>query len=576
MRTLKLKNKIRGLIKNLTFKNKLIYIYIVGIVIPVFMLCFVYCLFAISNTRESMKQELEYDIAEIGSSIDTCIDQSLGIINSIYYDTELMNILKMKNGSLYDYFNAARQIDLISRYNIQYDFIEKIIIYSYNNELYKSASLLSIDNIKKDSEWYNIYLKKNKDFSIISYKDTENNKQMLSFIRRLDYTGGQDILKFDISCSYIEKQLEYTKFNCNLWLIDQENDSVVAGSVMNKLDFPDYTVDYIERELSFPDNYSVFCDYRIKIMSNRLLLIFLISVVTVLFLALFVILLLMKPILLRFDILTTSIEDIQHERFVKISEKYLANDELGKLIRCYNRAIDRIDFLINKEYAENMKRMELENEKNKAKFALLIGQINPHFMFNILEIMRMNLIKKGDKKVSQLIYEMSMILRNIISWKTDLIKLRQEIEVVRAYLDLSNYGFENGMEINIDISEEALECIIPKMSVQIFVENAISHGLEDVLYKRKIDITADIHDYRLIICVADNGIGMSTELVNAINDKKIEDSSMDFGIGIPNVIERLRIYYGENASVKAQSTCGEGTSFTLDIPISTNKEGTVC
>ena len=68
----------------------------------------------------------------------------------------------------------------------------------------------------------------------------------------------------------------------------------------------------------------------------------------------------MKPIIFRLDVLTKSLEGVQHERFVKISEKGLDNDELGELIRCYNRAIDRIDILINKVYSENLKRVEIE------------------------------------------------------------------------------------------------------------------------------------------------------------------------------------------------------------------------
>ena len=571
-----MKKKIIGLIRDASLKKKLIYIYIGGIVLPVIVLSLVYCLLAVNTTKASMKQELEYDIAEIGSNIEECIEKSCGIINSIYYDTALMKTLKMKQGDFYDYLSAAKQIDLISRYNIQYDFIEKITIYSYNNNLYKSGSLELVDNIKNKSDWYDAYISENKDFSIISYRDSNTNKNMLSLVRRLNYiAGGQDILKFDISCSYIAKQLEYNKFNCSLWLVDKNDKSVAVSGISNQQDLPDTTAYCIEKPISFADSYSVFCNYHMKAISQNLLLFFYV-VIIILILVLCIFLLLMKPIILRLDTLTKSIEGIQHERFTKISEQGLANDELGKLIRCYNRAIDRIDILINKVYSENLKRIEIENEKSRAKFMLLMGQLNPHFMFNILEIMRMNMVKKGDREASQLIYEMSMILRNIISWGSDLVDLKSEMEVVNAYLNLSKYSFENDIDINIDISEKALKCTIPKMTVQIFAENAIRHGLENVLYKRKMEIKADVIDDSLIICVSDNGVGMSSELVNAINEKKIENDSVNFGIGISNVIERLRIYYGDNASLTVQSSPGERTAFTLNIPISTNKENEVC
>lgn len=572
MKILNIKTKIKEFKNTSTLKNKLIYVYIVGIVIPFILISSVYCLFAVNNARERMKKELEYDVEKIASNIEECVDQGLGIINNIYYDNELMNILELNDGSIYDYFSASKKVDLIAQYTIQYEFAEKITIYSYNTNLYKSASLLPIDSLKNDNQWLTDFYNKNRDISVISYRDRETNKIRLSIIRKLNYFGGTDILKFDISPSYLEKKLEYTKFNCNLWLIDNDNNTIITNGNMNKLNTPNYRVDYIERQIFSLDNYSVFCNYNLKITSNRLLVLFLIFVFIVLMLVLLLILLLIKPIILRLGLLTKSIEEIQYDRFEKISEKNLVNDELGKIIKCYNIAIERIDYLINKEYLENIERMELENEKNKAKFALLLSQTNPHFMFNILEIMRMNMIKKHDKEAAQLIYKMSLVLRNIVSWKKDLIKLSQEMEVVTAYLDLSNFGFENNIDIIIDVSDEALECVIPKMSVQIFAENAICHGLEDILYKGKIEIIAYVDDDILKISISDNGIGMSPEAIDAINNQKIEEKSDYFGIGISNVIERLRIYYGDKASLKAESVPNTNTSFVLEIPLDTNKE----
>ncbi len=561
-----MKNRIIKTIKNANLKNKLIYIYVGGIAIPIVILSLIYCWFAISNTRENMKHELEYDISEIAGNIEKSIEQGSGISDRVYYDTSLMNILKKNNGDFYDYIEAAKQIDLVARYHMQYDSVEKITIYTHNDNLYRSGVLARFEDITNDGGWYDAYLKKNQDISFISYVDGDN-KSVLSLVRKLDYISGvQDIMKIDFSYAYIKKQLKYTKYDCDLQLWDKDDNTAVISGGQDEV-FGGSKADCIEKKLSFPDNYSILCKYRLKITLNQIMS-FLIPVLVILISVLCGNLLLIKPIISKLDMLARVMGNIPKEQFTRISEDGMGSDELGTLIKSYNRAISYIDVLINQVYSENLKRIEIENEKNKAKFMLLTGQLNPHFIFNVLEMVRMNKLIKEDGETSQLIYEMSMIIRNIISWKEDLIELRQEMEVVRAYLDLSSYSFENDIDINIDISDEALNCIIPKMAVQVLAENAVRHGLDNVSYKRKAEVKAAIRNDRLIISVADNGVGMSSKLVDAINEKK---SAQELGIGISNVIERLRIYYGDDASLKVQSSPCIRTEFTLNIPINTKR-----
>ena len=194
-----MKNRIIKTIKNANLKNKLIYIYVGGIAIPIVILSLIYCWFAISNTRENMKHELEYDISEIAGNIEKSIEQGSGISDRVYYDTSLMNILKKNNGDFYDYIEAAKQIDLVARYHMQYDSVEKITIYTHNDNLYRSGVLARFEDITNDGGWYDTYLKKNQDISFISYVDGDN-KSVLSLVRKLDYISGvQDIMKIDFS-----------------------------------------------------------------------------------------------------------------------------------------------------------------------------------------------------------------------------------------------------------------------------------------------------------------------------------------------------------------------------------------
>ena len=564
-----MKNKVIGLFKNASLKNKLIYIYVLGIVLPVIALSIIYCVLAIDKTKDNIKRELDYDLSEIVINIDNCIEQASAASDSIFYDNDLMNVLKSKGKSRKQYIDIAEKIDEIAAYVIRYDFIDDITIYSHNSELYRSGVLRYIDDAKNQDEWYDDFIQGARDFMVLSYADKETGKNKISIIRKLNNTPGvNDILKMDISSGYIAKQLKSSKFESKLTLIDVNKNKVVAeGECIQPCSR--YKL-RIERNLTFPDNYMLRCDYNPEEVTNQLVVFFII-VLIILLLSMLLMMLLIRPVISKLNLLTSSVENVEHDRFIQISEKGLENDELGTLIRGYNRAVNRIDVLINEVYSENLKRIEIENEKNRAQFKLLMGQLNPHFIFNLFEIMRMNALKDGNREFSRLIYEMSTIIRNIISWKDDLIKLEQEMNVVKSYLDLSNYSFENEMEVVIDVADSLLNCIIPKMSVQILVENAIRHGIENVPYKKKISIRANCNDEKLIISIADNGVGMSSELVEAINNRNFEKTSSSFGIGISNVIERLRIYYGDVASLKVQSIPNKKTEFTLNIPISTKE-----
>ena len=165
----------------------------------------------------------------------------------------------------------------------------------------------------------------------------------------------------------------------------------------------------------------------------------------------------------------------------------------------------------------------------------------------------------------------SVMFRSLITWGDDCITLEKELIFINAFLDVQKYNMNNKVDINLDIDEKAKKCIIPKMTVQVFVENAFVHGLESIYENRCFSLSARVCGERLTIKISDNGEGMPAEITNALNsgDKDGIKEALH-GIGIKNVLARLSLYFDSDFKIFLSSVPFESTEITLILPVKTN------
>ncbi len=213
-------------------------------------------------------------------------------------------------------------------------------------------------------------------------------------------------------------------------------------------------------------------------------------------------------------------------------------------------------------------RMELEKETNKAKLLALQSQVNPHFMFNALESIRLKAMIKGEKETASMIKYMAMMFRNMINWEDNIIPLRDEIKILEDFLRLQKYRFEDEFTYVMEVSDEAKDWRIPRMILQPLVENASVHGVEAKNDDRWIKLTANVEDGFLTAVVEDCGGGIAPEkleeLKRLLNDDNSEETMSC--VGLTNVYRRLKLYYGKNFVFHIESTVGVGTKVTVKIP----------
>lgn len=264
--------------------------------------------------------------------------------------------------------------------------------------------------------------------------------------------------------------------------------------------------------------------------------------------------------------LSRSMEKFQEGDFSQQVE-VMGDDEIGQLSRTFNRMVTELRELVDKNYVMTLREKEME-------LNTLQSQINPHFLYNVLDSLYWQATDEGNEKLAEDILTLSKLFRMVLSEGRSEISVEWEVELVTCYLQIQKMRFARRLSYEIDVDEGIMHHRISKLMLQPFVENAVVHGLE----MQKEGGEVRLHGYRekdrLIFVISDNGIGM--EQTEA--DRILTDTGQSESIGhyaIRNVRDRLSLKYGEEYELKIESEPGMGTTVRIAIPAETRTgEGT--
>lgn len=236
-------------------------------------------------------------------------------------------------------------------------------------------------------------------------------------------------------------------------------------------------------------------------------------------------------------------------------------DEIAELSQHVQQMMDHINQLIHNVY-------ESELQSKASEIRALQSQINPHFLFNCLQAINTSALKNGALETSDLIVNYSRVVRKSIEWKTDIVTIRQELDLVKDYLLIQRERFADRLQYAIQTDPRCEEARIPKFTIQPIVENALFHGVEAKAGVCRVNVSAMVDGNDLLICVEDTGIGMSQERLSHIRAVIVEDTftPQEAHIGILNVHRRIRLLYGQTYGVSIESTLGEGTRVIIRLP----------
>ena len=220
--------------------------------------------------------------------------------------------------------------------------------------------------------------------------------------------------------------------------------------------------------------------------------------------------------------------------------------------------IQQIDELIHENYSKQLTIKETE-------FKALQAQINPHFLYNTLESINWLAKGNGQTQISKMVEALGYLLRNSISLKKPLITIEEELNIVKSYIIIQKYRFEERLEFTIEVDSAVLGIEIPKLTVQPLVENAIHYALEPMIDPCKIRIYSIVTNEEFQLIIEDNGPGMDPDILEKL--KRGEVKTRGQGVGLSNINDRIKLAYGEKYGVVIESATGEGTKIIIGIPI---------
>lgn len=243
-----------------------------------------------------------------------------------------------------------------------------------------------------------------------------------------------------------------------------------------------------------------------------------------------------------------------------------SHDEFELLGNNFNMMVLNINQLLQES-------IEDEKIKKKLKFDMMISKIHPHFIYNTLNSVIVLARKQGNNDVIEMVKALILILQDGMSIHKDLLydTIATEISVIQAYVTIQNYRYKDKIQLNLDIDEDLYSCRIAKNVLQPIVENAIFHGIVPKNGKGCVSVSIHKIDGQLRISIHDDGVGIDEELASRIEKGSnyivdANDNSVH-SIALVNVCERLEFLYGKNMHLKVNGAKGEGTTFTIDVPV---------
>ncbi|MDR9853127.1 histidine kinase [Paenibacillus sp. VCA1] len=243
-----------------------------------------------------------------------------------------------------------------------------------------------------------------------------------------------------------------------------------------------------------------------------------------------------------------------------------------------NSMLDKVDHLTHQLLETNAMLYEAELENKKSELTFLRSQINPHFLYNTLEMVKGMAAVRGGHEIRDIAKSLGQIFRYSIKGE-NVVTLETEMGIVDSYMQIQQIRFGGRFHVRYELQDEAMQCLIPKMILQPIVENAVFHGLELKEQPGTLTIRGNVRDDReLVLAVEDDGLGMEPERLAQVRDA-LHRQERDIGsrgeprvssIGLANVNNRIKLTYGEEYGLEVESALGKGTKIRLSMPARRN------
>jgi two-component system, sensor histidine kinase YesM len=587
--------RIITLMNNLKLRTKLFLSFGCVVLIPVLIV-------GVFLTSELRNMALDNALEQITANVDRVkkrtgemLNVPLDIAYRLSNDSRLEEAANHRYESVYDVVQAYWDYPDFREFVRLYKEISSIRLYIDNPTVLDNWEFLQADAAVTQETWYQTALAQ-KGLVCWNYiRDNRNGKYYLSLIRKIDFLKQRTtgVLIVNVNTERLNSILDQETFET---IIVDENDNIVAsnradtlGKTLEDIDFKplsplpgqgpaDVRIDGKPSKMLIDDWHpggslnslriiSIFSVESIVGEPNRIISLASMVIISALILAIILIYYFSRLLTGRMLHLSKHISKVASgnlEARLVIDGK----DEIGQLARQFNHMVRNINDLMSEVQESNRQKNATLLKQNEIKFKMMASQINPHFLFNALESIRMKAHSRGQTDISQVVRLLGKMMRKNLEVGNGRIALQSELETVSCYLIIQKFRYNDRLAYELYVDPAANAIQIPPLIIQPLVENCVIHGLENRMDGGMVRVDIRVENALLKVEVSDNGIGISAARIAEI--RQMLDNKDDYetnNIGMRNIHLRLQLTYGPECGLNLASQSGYGTQISFAIPL---------
>ncbi|QEN04375.1 HAMP domain-containing protein [Thiospirochaeta perfilievii] len=501
-----MQNRLLRTFNDLGLRGKMVISFLILIILPfTFITSFMVQHFRDIMIDKAYNQSLE-NMVRSKSSTTEALQRALTISDKVSLMYTIGDIVNREYQSSLEVFKTYREFTTFREYINDYPEITAIKIYVDNNTMLNNWEFIPVNNEIINRAWYKRALGSNGQNTWLSFSDiTKKNNTNLSLVRTLYFKehGNYAVLVIDIDTKRLNNL--FSKESYETFIVDEYGKIISTNNAGRKSN------SYYEFEEEFPNlreakgQYNILIDNKkyhmivddittenssngVKIFSifsvssiieeaNEVWLFgfrSIILLVIIASLALYILYSILVRRLIRVQESMDIVANGHFHSFIEIDGK----DEIGKLAHHFNNMVKNINRLVTQIDITNRQKRALENHQNEIKLQMLASQINPHFLFNSLEAIRMKAHMDSQPEIANIVKQLGRLMRRVLEVEGSWFSLKNELEIIKSFLEIEKFRLDSNFDYYIDVEDECLEVMMPPLLIQPLIENALIHGIE--------------------------------------------------------------------------------------------------
>ncbi|MGG4552760.1 histidine kinase [Paenibacillus sp. FSL W8-0186] len=587
------------ILNDLRLKHKLLITYIVVVMLPVLIVGGAVTSYFRQQAMDRAIVQTTNDVQKIKTQLANMLRVPTDLSNTFMFDKKLEKMVTTSYPSVFELTKAYLDYDDFKDNVRLYRGISAIRFYYDNPTLINNLELIPLDEATRSTVWHKRAMESKSIGWFYIADEVDVPVRKLSLVRQIPFPEhrASGVLMVVLDQEELNRMLRQEQFET---LIFDEQGYIVAGKdprlVGKTIDELDYGIDlhqqpngahkmdiqgepsYLVIEDLLPESsmnglkiVSVFATKAIVKGANQ------VSVLGLLFILLVLLIALLFVYIVSFLMTNRLLRLSRHFNRLALGDLAVVssvdgNDEIGQLSRQFNYMVESINLLMNQVVEKTEQNNSLEIAQREIKLKMLASQINPHFLFNALESIRMNAHMKGEKEIANVVRLLGKLMRKNLEVGRDQITLKEELEMVRSYLEIQKFRYEDRLNYELIIDRKLEGIRMPPLIIQPLVENAVVHGVENKEVGVHVQLRIHAVDDHAEIVIQDDGIGMALERLEEVRRSMAEaQTAVNNRIGLSNVQQRLTMTFGDMHGLSISSEYGQGTVISFTIPLKREK-----